>query len=311
MATRFTRRQLLVGAGITGLALKAPSLFAELAGRTAASPISRTIPSTGESVPAIGMGTWITFNVGNDPYLIENRTEVLKTFLDRGGSVVDCSPMYGTAADVLGKALSALQAHDQVFAATKVWTGDESATRTQAESSRNRWGVARFDLLQVHNLLGWRGHLETLKEMKARGEIRYLGITTSHGRRHDDVARIMETVPLDFVQLTYNVLDREAESRLLGLARERGIAVMVNRPFKGGALFRRVQSEPLPPWSAEAGIGSWADFFLKFVISHPAVTCAIPATSQVAHMQENMAAMYGELPSDSQRQQMAAFVRSL
>ncbi len=311
MAVRLTRRQLLIGAGTTALALKSPSLFADLADGTFASPISRTIPSTGESVPAMGMGTWITFNVGNDAYLIESRTEVLKTFLDRGGSVVDCSPMYGTSADVLGKALSALQAHEQVFAATKIWTADESATRVQAESSRNRWGVARFDLLQVHNLLGWRGHLETLKEMKARGEIRYLGVTTSHGRRHDELARIMATEPLDFVQLTYNVLDREAESKLLGLARERGIAVMVNRPFQGGALFRRVQSETLPPWSAEAGISSWAEFFLKFVISHPAVTCAIPATSQVAHMQQNMAAMYGELPSESQRQRMATFVRSL
>lgn len=308
---RLTRRQLVIGAGISGFALASPGLFAELAGGTAAVPILRTVPSSGESVPAIGMGTWITFNVGNDPYLIESRTEVLKTFFDRGGSVVDCSPMYGSSADVLGKALNALQAHDQVFAATKIWTADESATRTQAESSRNRWGVARFDLLQVHNLLGWRGHLETLKEMKADGEIRYLGITTSHGRRHDEFARIMETEPLDFVQLTYNVLDREAESVLLPLARERGIAVIVNRPFQGGALFRRVQSEPLPPWAAVAGIGSWAEFFLKFVIAHPAVTCAIPATSQVAHMQENMAAMYGELPSESQRQQMAAFVRSL
>ena len=311
MASRLTRRQLLIGASITGLALKSPGLFANLADGTAASPISGTIPSTGESVPAVGMGTWITFNVGNDPYLIENRTEVLRTFLDRGGSVVDCSPMYGTSADVLGKALNALNAHDQVFAATKIWTADESATRAQAESSRVRWGVARFDLLQVHNLLGWRGHLETLKEMKARGEIRYLGITTSHSRRHEELARIMDTEPLDFVQLTYNVLDREAESTLLDLARERGIAVMVNRPFQGGALFRRVQSKPLPPWSAEAGVSSWAEFFLKFVISHPAVTCAIPATSQVAHMQQNMAAMYGQLPSESQRQRMAAFVRSL
>ncbi|MBW4935835.1 aldo/keto reductase [Marinobacter sp. F4206] len=311
MSKPLTRRQFLIGAGLSGLALHAPGLLADAENAPDSALISRAIPSTGERIPAIGMGTWITFNVGNDPYLIEQRTKVLKTFFDNGGSVVDCSPMYGSSANVLGQALDALKGRDRLFAATKIWTGDESATREEAESSRRKWGVERFDLLQVHNLLGWQGHLETLREMKAAGDVRYVGITTSHGRRHRDFARIMETQPLDFVQLTYNVLDREAEERLLPLAQERGIAVMVNRPFQGGSLFRRFQSEPLPDWAGEIGVSTWAEFFLKYIIAHPAVTCAIPATSSVQHMQENMAAMYGELADERQRQQMAAYVRSL
>ncbi|MDO3722904.1 aldo/keto reductase [Marinobacter sp. chi1] len=275
------------------------------------SAIARVIPSTGETIPAIGMGTWITFNVGSDPYLIDQRTRVLETFLTAGGTVVDCSPMYGSSANVVGAALENLQAHDQVFSASKVWTSDQSATREQTRASLGKWGVARFDLQQIHNLVGWQGHLETLRQMKASGEIRYIGITTSHGRRHRDLARIMETEELDFVQLTYNVLDREAEERLLPIAQDRGIAVLVNRPFQGGQLFRRFEAKPLPGVAAEAGISTWAELFLKYVISHPAVTCAIPATSKVDHMQENMAALYGNLPNASQRQELVAYVRSL
>jgi diketogulonate reductase-like aldo/keto reductase len=305
------RRGFLIGVGLTGLAAKAPLLFANSAGRPGSAPITHLIPGTDESIPAIGMGTWITFNVGGDPELVAQRTQVLKTFFQWGGSVVDGSPMYGTASDVVGEALDTLDAHDQVFAATKIWTGDESETREAAARSLRRWGVERFDLLQVHNLVAWQGHLETLKAMKAEGEVRYIGITTSHGRRHREFAQIMEQEPIDFVQLTYNVLDREAEERLLPLARERGIAVIVNRPFQGGSLFSRFQSEPLPDWAAEAGVKNWAEFFLKFIISHPAVTCAIPATTSIQHMKENMGALYGDLPSPSQRQQMADYVRSL
>lgn len=236
---------------------------------------------------------------------------MLRVFFERGGTLVDCSPMYGTSAEVLGHALDTLKARNRLFAATKIWTSDESATRAQAEASRQKWGVARFDLLQVHNLLQWQAHLETLKAMKARGEVRYIGVTTSHGRRHDELAEIMATEPLDFVQLTYNVLDREAEGALLPLAQKRGIAVIVNRPFRGGDLFRQFGSAPLPPWSRDAGMGTWAEFFLKFVISHPAITCVIPATSQVTHMRENMAAMYGKLPDQALRQRMVEYLESL
>jgi len=306
-----SRRRFLIGVGLSGLAVASPRLLAVPPSSGDQAFHTRPIPSTGESVPAIGMGTWITFNVGSDQYLIDQRTRVLETFLAQNGTVIDCSPMYGSAADVIGAGLDKLGAHDRIFAATKIWTSDGSETREQATTSERRWGIDRFDLLQVHNLLAWQEHLATLKAMKAEGRVRYIGITTSHGRRHGELARIMETEPLDFVQLTYNVLDREVEERLLPLARERGIAVIANRPFQGGSLFRRFQSEPLPSWAAEAGIGNWAEFFLKFIISHPAVTCAIPATTRVEHMQENMGAMYGQLPDASQRRKMADYVRQL
>ena len=305
------RRVFLASVGLSGLAIKTPLLFANAAKTTDSSPITRQIPRTSEAIPAIGMGTWITFNVGGDTALLAQRTEVLKTFFELGGTVVDGSPMYGTASDVVGEALATLNARDRVFAATKIWTGDETDTRQAAERSGERWGVGQFDLLQVHNLLSWQGHLETLKAMKANGEVRYIGITTSHGRRHREFAQIIEREPIDFVQLTYNVLDREAENRLLPLAREKGIAVIVNRPFQGGMLFRRFQSEPLPSWVGEAGVKNWAEFFLKYIISHPTVTCAIPATTKVEHMKENMGALYGDLPNPEQRQRMADYVRSL
>jgi diketogulonate reductase-like aldo/keto reductase len=305
------RRRFLMGAGLAGLALKTPLLFANSPSGPESSPITRQIPGTDEAIPAIGMGTWITFNVGGDPTLVEQRTRVLKTFFELGGTVVDGSPMYGTAADVMGEALTALGAENRLFAATKIWTSDESATREEAARSGRRWGVDRFDLLQVHNLRGWQGHLEALKAMKAEGEVRYIGITTSHGRRHREFEQIMEREPIDFVQLTYNLLDREVEQRLLPLAREKGIGVIVNRPFQGGSLFRRFQSEPLPGWAGEVGVKNWSEFFLKYIISHPTVTCAIPATSKVEHMKENMGALYGPLPNLAQRQQMADYVRSL
>ncbi|MDF0751989.1 aldo/keto reductase [Marinobacter sp. 71-i] len=307
MATELTRRKFLMALAATGLSLRLPSLMAASTGET----ITRTIPSSGETLPAIGMGTWRTFNVGGDQYLIDQRTDVLKTFFDLGGTLVDSSPMYGSAAEVMGEALDTLNARDKLFSATKIWTGDGDATREQDRASRRKWGIERFDLQQVHNLVAWQAHLETLQQMKANGEVRYVGITTSHGRRHGDFERIMEAEPLDFVQLTYNVLDREAEERLLPLARERGIAVIVNRPFQGGSLFQRFQSEPLPSWAGEAGCGNWAEFFLKFILSHPAVTCAIPATTKVEHMKENMGAMVGPLPDEQQRSQMADYVAGL
>lgn len=270
--------------------------------------LTNPIPSSGEPLPAVGMGTWRTFNVGGDQYLIDQRTEVLKTFFECGGTLVDCSPMYGSAAEVMGEALDTLNAHDMLFSATKIWTGDGGATRQQDRESRRKWRIDRFDLQQVHNLVAWQQHLAALRQMKANGDVRYIGITTSHGRRHGDFERIMETEPLDFVQLTYNVLDREAEKRLLPLARERGVAVIVNRPFQGGRLFRRFQSEKLPPWADEVGCRSWAEFFLKFILSHSAVTCAIPATTSVEHMKENMGALHGVLPDEQQRRRMADYV---
>ena len=198
-----------------------------------------------------------------------------------------------------------------LFSADKVWISNPASGPDQIERSRSLWGVPRFDLLQVHNLLSWERHLPALISMKADGKLRYVGITTSEGRRHLDIVRIMAIQPIDFVQVTYNVVDREVEERILPLAAERGIAVIANRPFREGELIRQLQRRPLPKWASEAGASSWAQFILKFIISHPTVTCAIPATTRVDHVRENMAAATGTLPDDALRRRMAEYVRQL
>jgi diketogulonate reductase-like aldo/keto reductase len=208
---------------------------------------TRPIPSTGKAIPAVGLGTWITFNVGDDPVLRDECAAVVAAFFAAGGRVIDSSPMYGSSQPVIGYGLNELGRPPGLFSADKVWTRDDG--RAQMERSRRFWGVPRFDLMQVHNLVNWEAHLETLLEMKAAGKIRYVGITTSEGRRHHLFEEIMRTQPLDFVQVTYDVVDREVEGHILPLARERGIGVIVNRPFQQGALTRRLESELLPEWS--------------------------------------------------------------
>ncbi len=274
--------------------------------------IYKPIPVSGERLAAIGMGTWITFNVGNDTSARRARSEVLGTFFAAGGQMVDSSPMYGSSEEVLGYCLRRLGTQaQQLFAATKVWTPVAKRGRQQIEDSHRLWQLPRFDLFQVHNLLAWRKHLDTLNGLKKERRIRYVGVTTSHGRRHDELLDIMQGVPLDFVQLTYNVLDREVEKRLLPLALDRGIAVIANRPFQGGTLFDRFAHSALPPWAKEFDCENWAQLFLKFVISHPAVTCAIPATSQVAHMRENMGALSGGLPDAAARGRIIRHLENL
>lgn len=281
------------------------------AGHAAAqsTPLTRAIPSTGEPIPRVGLGTWITFNVGQDPPARAHCAQVIRAFFDAGGRLIDSSPMYGSSQGVVGDALRTLDAQQRVFSADKVWTSGDGAA--QVETSRGLWQVARFDLLQVHNLLAWEKQLPLLQALKERGRLRYVGITTSEGRRHRDFERLLRDHRLDFVQLTYNLVDREAEERLLPLAAERGTAVLINRPFQEGDLLRRLQRHPLPPWAAEIGCGSWAQFALKFVISHPAVTCAIPATRRVEHVRENMATARGPMPDEAMRRRMAALVAGL
>jgi diketogulonate reductase-like aldo/keto reductase len=279
--------------------------------RAQESPVlTRPIPSSGETIPAIGLGTWITFNVGNDPVLRDDCTAVMDAFFDTGGRMVDSSPMYGSSQPVIGYGLAKLGV-PPVFSADKVWISTGSKGPEQMEQSRRYWGVPRFDLLQVHNLLAWEEHLTTLRAMKDAGQVRYIGITTSEGRRHDLFEEIMRSEALDFVQLTYNIVDREAEERLLPLARDRGMAVIVNRPFQQGDLTRALEGEALPAWASEIGAVSWAQFVLKYILSHPAVTVAIPATSRVDHVRENVAAAAGPLPDEKMRQRMAAYVAEL
>lgn len=291
--------------------LAAAGLTAAAPGVSASAKLWKTIPSSGEKIPVIGMGSWLTFDVGDDAQALTQRAAVLKAFFAHGGGMIDSSPMYGSSEEVIGHGLRALGQRNGLFAATKVWTpGKDHGVRQMAESER-LWGLGRFDLLQVHNLLGWEGHLETLKQWKAEGRVRYVGITTSHGRRHTDLARIMEREPIDFVQLTYNALDREAETHLLPLAAEKGIAVIANRPFQRGALIDRLQGRPLPPFAAEIGARTWPQLLLRFIVSHPAVTCAIPATSRVDHMEENMAAGQHRFMDEKTRAETIRHIESL
>jgi diketogulonate reductase-like aldo/keto reductase len=298
-----TRRALLAGAAALGASALASPLRAQ-----SGQVVMRPIPSSGETIPAIGLGTWITFNVGDDPVLRDECAAVMAAFFEAGGRMIDSSPMYGSSQPVIGHGLAKLGA-PPVFSAEKVWTSSDGPE--QIEQSRLYWGVKRFDLLQVHNLVAWQENLRILHAMKEAGQVRYVGITTSEGRRHDLFEEIMRNETLDFVQLTYNIVDREVEERLLPLAQERGIAVIVNRPFQQGELTRHLANEPLPDWAPEVGAASWAQFILKFILSHPAVTVAIPATSRVDHVRENLAAGAGPLPDEAMRRRMAAYVEAL
>ena len=272
--------------------------------------LTKPIPSSGEAIPGIGLGSWRTFNVGDDPGSRAECVEVMRRFFGHGGRMIDSSPMYGSAQAVIGHGLERLGRPAQLFSADKVWTSGANGP-AQIEATRRLWGVERFDLLQVHNLQEWEKHLPRLFERKAAGRLRYVGVTTSHGRRTAETERIVATQPIDFVQVTYNLRERELESRLLPLAAERGVAVIVNRPFAEGALIDELARHPLPPWAREIECANWPQFLLKFAISHPAVTCAIPATSQPAHLDENMGAARGPLPDEAMRRRMIAYVERL
>ena len=301
------RRFLKQTVGLTAAAMSWPAV---LAAKNLA-PIKKAIPKTGEQLPVIGMGTSRTFDVGNDQALRAQLADVLQTFFEHGGAVIDSSPMYGNAEQVTGDLLKTINNKQALFAATKVWTWGKQEGIAQMQQSSQRMGVKVFDLMQIHNLRDWEVHLETLKTWKAEGKVRYIGITTSHGRFHDELEVILENEPFDFVQFSYNILNRTVEQRLLPIARERGIATLVNRPFARGELFSLVKGRALPDWSSEVDIRSWGQFFLKFVVSHPDVTCAIPATSKPHHMLDNMAAGFGQLPDATMRARMLAYINSL
>ena len=273
--------------------------------------ISKKIPSSDELIPVIGMGTWITFNVGRSEKLRTARAQVLKTFFELGGGMVDSSPMYGSAQEVVGEALQTLNYPSTLFSADKIWTRSTDKGVAQFDDMLRLWGLDSLDLVQVHNLVNWEAHLAFLNSLKEQGKIKYVGITTSHGLRHEAFEDILKSEQLDFIQLTYNITHRSVEQRLLPLAQEKGVAVIANRPLDGGHLFSQFKNKPLPNWASEYDIANWAQFFLKFVVSHPAVTCAIPATSKVAHMQENMGACYGRLPDEAGRNAMLEYIKSV
>lgn len=268
--------------------------------------LTRTIPATGTALPVIGLGTWRGFDVGPDPAARAQLTDVLRALFAAGGSVIDSSPMYGQAEAVTGDLLAEMGARDKAFLATKVWTSGREAGISQMRHSLRLLRTDSLELMQIHNLLDWRAHLPTLRGWKAEGRIRHLGITHYTEGAHDALEAVMRAEKLDFIQINYALDDRAVERRILPLAAERGIAVLVNQPFGGGGLLRRLLAKPLPGWAAEIGCTAWSQILLKFVLAHPAITCAIPGTSRPAHMAENAAAGFDPLPDAALRARMLA-----
>jgi diketogulonate reductase-like aldo/keto reductase len=318
---QITRREAakLIGASAAGLLLPVRAARGQSKSESS-TMLTRPIPSSGEKLPVIGLGTWQKFDVDLTSDNRRQLGDVLSSFVRLGGRVIDTSPMYGRAEEVIGDLTTTLGIQDNVatanpsggrlFLATKVWTrGQENGIRSM-ERSMVRLRTKQIDLMQVHNLVDVRTHLATLRQWKEHGRIRYIGITHYESGAFDEVEKIMRSEKLDFVQINYSIMEREAEERVLPLAQERGIAVIVNRPFGGGDLFNRVRSKSLPEWSTEFDCRSWAQFFLKWIVSNPAVTCAIPATDKPRHLEDNMQAGIERLPDQKVRQRMVEIVSS-
>lgn len=270
--------------------------------------VFRAIPSTGEKVPAIGMGSWLTFNVGEKEEQRAPMRQVLKTFVESGGRLIDSSPMYGRSERVIGELAAELGVTDKLWVATKVWTSGEEAGKSQINKSVElfrKWPA----VLQVHNLLDLKTHLETLRQLKEEGRLKYVGVTHYVNSSHEQLSSLLKTELLDFLQINLSVRNTASEDSLLPLAADRGVAVIINQPFETGGLFNYVQGVPLPPWAKDWGIDTWASYFLKYIISNSSVTCVIPATTQAAHVKENMAAMYGPLPDRNTRQKMVEYFK--
>ena len=273
--------------------------------------LTRPIPHSSEHLPAIGVGTYETFDVGKGAAERAELKEVLRTLVAQGASVVDSSPMYGRAEGVVGDLAAELGLHASLFIATKVWTRGEKAGIEQMEDSARLLRAQKIDLMQVHNLVDWKTHLKTLKRWKAQGRLRHIGITHYHSGAFDDLMSVLRTREFDFVQFNYSMAEHEADQRLLPLCAELGVAVLVNRPFSQGGLFPRVKGKQLPEWAAEFECASWAQFFLKWILGHPAVTCAIPGTRRVQHLNDNLGAARGRLPDQAMRRKMLAHLQAL
>ncbi|NHF59533.1 aldo/keto reductase [Flavobacteriaceae bacterium TP-CH-4] len=271
---------------------------------------TRKIPSSGQPLPVVGLGTWQTFDVGNDSAARERLSEVLTKMKEKGGKVIDSSPMYGSSEQVVGDLTSRLGIQDDFFYATKVWTSGKQAGQDQMESSLRKMKREKIDLMQIHNLIDWQTHLKTLKDWKELGKINYWGITHYTDASHDTLARIIKEEQPDFVQFNYSINRRNAEISLLRTAEEHGTAVILNRPFDGGSLFSSVRGKILPDWCKELGINSWAQYFLKYLLADEAVNCAIPGTSKPKHVVDNMMAGYGRLPTQRERQKMLDYLKT-
>ncbi|MGM0576893.1 MAG: aldo/keto reductase [Myxococcota bacterium] len=297
----WTRRQVLGALAATGALAAWPSLALGASRDVKRTIGKRAIPRTGEEIPMIGLGTWRTFDVGDSREERAPLVEVLRRFFARGGRLVDSSPMYGEAEEVVGDLLERIGRRDEAFVATKVWTRGEQAGIRQMRESMRKLHAPQIDLMQVHNLVDWRTQLDTLRDWKKRGRVRYVGVTHWRESAFDELERIIENEHLDFVQLPYSVASRKAEERLLPAAREHRTAVLVLSPFERGELFRRVRGREVPEWASEFGAESWAQIFLKWILGHPAVTCPLPATSDPEHLVDNMGAGVGPMPDQAMR----------
>ncbi len=274
-------------------------------------PLARRVPKTGEAIPAVGLGTWQVFDVASDAKEKAQAQETLKVFVELGGRVIDSSPMYGSSESVTGELAAALGVKAKLFVATKVWTSGKQAGIRQMEDSMRKLRVERLDLMQVHNLVDARTHLATLREWKNAGRVRYLGVTHYHAGAHADLEKIIRPGDIDFVQVNYSLAEPEADRRLLAAAADSRTAVIVNRPFAEGSMFRRVRDKALPAWAQEIGCASWAQFFLKWILGHPAVTCAIPGTRNPKHVADNLGAASGPLPDEAMRRRMSVYFESV
>ncbi len=305
--SEISRRDALrtIGTTVAGLAGSVASGAAVNAQAVRAPMMAKKIPGSGEEVPVIGLGTWQTFDVGATAAARAPLDEVLGAFAELGGKLVDSSPMYGSSEEVLGDIAAKLGIRARLFVATKVWTSGKTSGLEQMEDSMRKLRANPVDLMQVHNLVDAGTHLDTLTEWKRAGRTRYIGVTHYTASSHGEVARVIAARPVDFVQINYSVGEREAERYLLPLARERGVAVIANRPFAGGDLFARLRSRKLPSWAGEIDCDSWSQILLKFVVSHPSITCAIPATSSAVHLRDNMKAGYGRMPDEALRARIA------
>lgn len=309
MTTPLSRREFLrLGAGATALACGLPGRGAPAA---LSAPARARIPSSGVEITRIGLGTWQTFDVGGDAARRAQLAEVLRVFTAQGGDVVDTSPMYGSAEAVLGDLAAGTGLRDRLFLATKVWTTGGPAGVRQMEESLRLLRTDRVELMQIHNLTDWRTHLKTLRAWKEQGRARHIGITHYVGSAYPEVARILRREPLDFLQLNLSLDEPGAAGELLPLCADRGVAFIANRPFGGGGAFARTRNRPLPEWAGELGIGTWAQFLLKWVLSHPGVTCAIPGTSRPEHMRDNLGAALGLMPDAAARRRMEETWRAL
>jgi diketogulonate reductase-like aldo/keto reductase len=303
-----TRAQFLKAVALLGLSTAAcgPAKSASPAPAPRGRMLTRPIPASGEALPVVGCGTWQTFD--RAPGDRGPLAEVVRILFEAGGSVIDSSPMYGRSEDAVGDVLARLGSQDRAFLATKVWTRGKAAGIAQMQASMRLLREPVIDVMQVHNLVDWRTHLDTLAGWKAEGRVRYVGVTHYTESAHDDLEAVLRLNRLDFVQLDYSAADRAVERRLLPLAAERGIAVIVNQPFGGGGLLRSLLAQPLPPFAGEIGCETWAQLLLKFLLGHPAVTCVIPGTGRPEHMADNVRAGFGPMPDAGMRERIAQVI---